>query len=133
MPGFANDASGNSIVWSDNVDFSGNVIPSRAITTDGQLLIGSSVAPNIRVGTLGSSDSSITWTVGNGTITGQVTGETSVGKTITGDVGGPLMPSSGNWNILGTVTPAGTNPVNTAGSGSTLVVNVQRSQAVAAA
>lgn len=68
MPGFANDPSGNSIVWADNVDFSGAVIPDRAITLDGQLLIGSSTAPNIRPGIPTSSDNSITITKGHGTL-----------------------------------------------------------------
>lgn len=54
MPGFANDAANNSIMWSDNLDFSGNVIPGRAITTNGQLLIGSTTAPNIQTGILTS-------------------------------------------------------------------------------
>ena len=42
-----------------------------------------------------------------------------VGTTITGDSGGALSPSSGNWNIQG-----GTN-MKTSGSGSTLTLNVQ--------
>lgn len=54
-----------------------------------------------------------------------------VGQTITGTSGGALSPSSGNWNILGASTAAGTSPVSTSGSGSTLTVNVQKSQAIA--
>src|ERR1700687_1425375 len=60
MGGFANDAAGNTIVWADNIDFSGNVIVSRSITTNGQLLIGSTAAPNIRTGTLTSPSGSVT-------------------------------------------------------------------------
>ena len=82
------------------------------------MLIGSTAAPNIRVGTLGSSDGSITWTSGSGTITGQVSGGTTVGKTITGNTGGALSPTAGNWNI---VTSNSTTLF--AGSGSTLTVN----------
>lgn len=78
MPGFANDASGNSIMWSDNVDFSGAVIPSRAITTDGQLLIGSTAAPNIKVGTLTSTGGTIAVTAGSGTINLETTGVSTV-------------------------------------------------------
>lgn len=55
----------------------------------------------------------------------------AVGETITGNTGGALSPTSGNWNILGTSTAAGTTPVQTAGSGSTLTVQVQRTQAIA--
>jgi fibronectin-binding autotransporter adhesin len=54
-----------------------------------------------------------------------------VGETITGNTGGALSPTSGNWNILGTSTAAGTTPVQTSGSGSTLTVQVQKSQAIA--
>lgn len=55
-----------------------------------------------------------------------------VGQTITGDTGGPLSPTAGNWNILGSSPAAGTNPVQTTGAGSTLTVNVQKSQAIGA-
>lgn len=54
-----------------------------------------------------------------------------VAETITGNVGGALSPTSGNWNILGTSTAAGTTPVQTSGSGSTLTVDVQMAQAIA--
>jgi hypothetical protein len=55
----------------------------------------------------------------------------AVGETITGNVGGALSPTAGNWNILGTSTAAGTTPVQTSGTGSTLTVQVQKSQAIA--
>lgn len=55
----------------------------------------------------------------------------AIGETITGDIGGPLSPTAGNWNILGTSTAAGTTPVQTSGAGSTLTVQVQKSQAIA--
>lgn len=54
------------------------------------------------------------------------------GQTITGNSGGALTPTAGNWNILGGSVAAGTSPVATAGAGSTLTVNVQRAQAIAA-
>lgn len=56
---------------------------------------------------------------------------TGSGETITGNTGGALSPTAGNWNILGTSTAAGTTPVQTAGSGSTLTVQVQKAQAIA--
>lgn len=55
----------------------------------------------------------------------------AIGETITGNTGGALSPTAGNWNILGTSTAAGTTPVQTAGSGSTLTVQVQTTQAIA--
>jgi hypothetical protein len=63
MPGFDNNT-----MYADNVDFRGvqPVVPQ--ITTDGQLLIGSTATPHIKAGTLTSLDSSITITPGSGTI-----------------------------------------------------------------
>jgi hypothetical protein len=51
-------------------------------------------------------------------------------KFITGDSGGPLAPTAGNWNIFGASTAAGTSPVTTSGAVSTLTINVQKSQAI---
>ncbi len=48
---------------------------------------------------------------------GFVTLSGGAGQTITGDAGGALSPSSGNWNIIG--GPG----VTTSGSGSTLTIN----------
>lgn len=66
MPGFDT----GSVMFALNVDFTGNSLTegTAQVTTDGQLLIGSSVAPNIRVGTLTSGDGSILITPGNGTL-----------------------------------------------------------------
>lgn len=59
------------------------------------------------------------------------TSGTGLGETITGQSGGALSPTGGNWNIFGASTAAGTSPVVTSGSVSTLTVNVQKSQAIA--
>lgn len=92
-----------------------------ALATDGQLIIGSTAgAP--AAASLTSSDSSVTITPGSNSISLTVTGGTTVGKTITGDTGGALSPTSGNWNITGQGTP-NTTGIQTTGSGSTL--NVQ--------
>src|SRR6187455_2476093 len=53
---------------------------------------------------------------------------TGIGQTITGNSGGALSPTAGNWNILGASAAAGTSPVTTSGAVSTLTVNVQTSQ-----
>ena len=60
MAGFSNDASLKEIVYADNVDFSGGTIPAGQITTDGQLIIGSTASPNLRTGVLTSPDNSVT-------------------------------------------------------------------------
>lgn len=115
-----------------NVNFTSST-KTATVTADGQLMIGAGSGQAIRIGTLGSTDGSITWTVGPGTITGQVTGGASVGKTITGTTGGALSPTGGNWNILAGTGAAGTTPIQTNGAASTLTINVQRSQAIASA
>jgi len=107
----------NNIMYADNVDFTGSTSPSAQVTTDGELLIGSTAAPNIRVGSLASSGGTITITAGSGTINLDVNGS-SVGQTITGDAGGALSPTAGNWNIVG-----GTGGISTSGTGSTLTIN----------
>lgn len=218
MAGFQND-----VVFANNVDFSGQGIPAATISTNGQLLIGSTAlnagGTHINVGNLTSPDGSIAigyaspnitlqalgghavtsfaMQVGTSPITPDGTGQvvfngatvaagthpvrtdgtalhtmalevqisqaiaatdatkiglsnfdsarftvdangfvsasgTGLGQTITGDTGGALAPTAGNWNIFGAYPAAGTNPVRTTGAGSTLTVNVQISQALAA-
>ncbi len=76
-------------------------INSAALGTNGQVLIGSTGA-DPQFGSITSGDGSITITGGAGTLALSVTSGTTVGKTITGDTGGALSPTLGNWNILGT-------------------------------
>lgn len=57
----------NEVLYGINVDFSGSIHPSAQVSANGQLLIGSSVAPNIRVATL-SAGFGISVTNGNGSI-----------------------------------------------------------------
>jgi len=52
---------------------------------------------------------------------------------LTGDTGGQLNPTANNFNIFSSTTGPGTTPIQVAGSGSTLSINLQRSQAIAAA
>ncbi len=111
MPGFD-----NGTVFCNNVDFTGAATVTPQVTTDGQLLIGSTASPNIKVGSITSGDSSITVTAGSGTLALSVAGGATVGKTITGDAGGALVPTLGNWNIVGTTAQG----VTSSGAGSTL-------------
>jgi hypothetical protein len=107
-------------------------ITKLAVGTDGQVLIGATGA-DPAFGIITSPDSSITFGLGANTLAMSVTGGTTVGKTITGNSGGPLNPIAGNWNIFGGTVVSGVSPVSTSGGGNTLTVNVQRSQALAAA
>jgi len=106
----------NDVLVAANVNFNntGAKPHTGIITTDGQLLIGSTAAPKIQAGTLTSTDSSITIGYSSPNITLQVAGGTTVGKTITGNSGGALSPTAGNWNIQGT------GSITTSGAGSTL-------------
>lgn len=63
MPGFD-----NSVMYADNVDFSGGSPVAAKVTTNGQLLIGATAAPHIRVGNL-VAGAGATVTNGAGTIT----------------------------------------------------------------
>lgn len=89
-------------------------VASNALT-NGQLLIGSTgndpVVANLTQGT------GVVITNGSGTISIAINTST-VGQTITGDSGGALSPTAGNWNIVSTAT----NGIDTSGSGSTLTV-----------
>lgn len=82
--------------------------------TDGQLLIGNSANSGLEKATL-TAGTGIDITNGNGSIELAVDGSV-VGQTITGDSGGALSPTSGNWNILGA------GETSTSGSGSTLSI-----------
>jgi len=100
-----------------------------ALATDGQLIIGSTAG--VPAAATLSPGAGISITNGSNSITIAVNTST-VGQTITGDSGGALSPTAGNWNILGSTAAAGTSPLVTVGSGSTLTITAQRSQAIAA-
>lgn len=85
-----------------------------SMATDGKVLIGST-AGNPAAATL-TAGTGITITNGSNAITIAANGSV-VAQTLTGDSGGSLSPSSGNFNILG--GPG----VTTSGSGSTLTIN----------
>lgn len=100
------------------------------LATNGQIIIGSTAgvpaAANLTAGT------GISITNGANSISIAVN-PSVVGETITGNSGGALSPTAGNWNILGATVAAGTSPLVTAGAGSTLTINAQRSQALSSA
>lgn len=91
----------NNVMYADNVDFSGSVNPAPQITTDAQLLIGSTAAPNIRPGVLTSPDGSIDFGYSAPNITGQIATGSAVVKTITGNTGTAATPTLGNINVVG--------------------------------
>jgi hypothetical protein len=94
MAGFSND-----VMYANNVRFDGAKQPGQ-VTTDGQLLIGSTAAPNIRVGTLTSAGGTITITPGAGTINLETAGGgiaiDSIGVDTTSGTGvDPVVPTAG--------------------------------------
>lgn len=134
MPGFANDASGNSIMWTDNVDFS-NIHPrSRAITTNGQLLIGSTIAPNIQPGFLTSPGGTLLIGYNSPNITIDLAGGAAAIEKVALQTGtSPILPLGGTITFNGATVAAGVNPVRTDGTGAnTMALEVQISQAIAA-
>ncbi len=84
--------------------------------SDGQIPIGQTGGVPV-LGTL-TAGTGISVTNGAGSITVAVNGSV-VGETITGDSGGALSPTAGNWNILGSGSTV------TSGAGSTLTVALQ--------
>lgn len=73
MAGFSIGSDGSDVLFADNVDFSGGVVPQPQITLNGQLLIGSTALPHIRTNTL-TAGSGISITNGAGSITIATTG-----------------------------------------------------------
>jgi hypothetical protein len=104
-----------TILFADNASYDGTERNGK-LTTNGQLWVGSTASPHVVKGSIISTDASLTVGFVSPNINLTITGGTTVGKTITGDSGGALSPTAGNWNILGL---AGSK---TSGSGSTLTV-----------
>lgn len=111
MAGFDNET-----VYFQNIDPRGVTPVEPQMTTDGQLLIGST-GSNPKIGQITSSTLTIGYNDPN--ITLEPSGS-ALGQTLTGDNGGPISPTNGNWNIFSTPT----NGIGTTGSGSTLTVSM---------
>jgi len=117
MPGFSTITGDESIVWADNLSFDGTE-RSGKLTTDGELLIGSTVAPHIRKGSLVSSDGTVTITSGAGTI--DLKAGASVPTTFTAEDASTCSPIANVLNIVGT-TGGG---INTSAAGNTLTISL---------
>lgn len=120
MAGFEND-----VMLGKNLNFD-PVAPKPhlgIINAAGKIPIGTGNVqpiPEILGGSITSPDGSLTIGYSSPNIT-IVANSGVVGETITGNTGGPLSPTAGNWNILGTST----NGIQTSGSGSTLTTRMQ--------
>ncbi len=93
---------------------------SNGLVTDGKLWIGSTIVnaggTHIKVGSITSPLGTLSVAYNSPNITIDTNGS-AIGQTITGDSGGALSPTAGNWNVLGR------SGSKTSGSGSTLTVN----------
>lgn len=132
MPGFDNNT-----MYADNVDFTGSTTPSPQVSTNGQLLIGATAAPNIRVGTLTSSGGTITITPGAGTINLDLAGGGVAVDSIDVDAHtapgtDPVVPTAGGLiTVTGAQVAAGTVGANVIRTDSlaanTYTIEIQRS------
>lgn len=102
-------------------------ITKLAVGTNGQVLIGATGA-DPAFASLTSTGGTISFTAGANSL--NLEAGASVPTTFTATTG-TATPALNNLNILGASTAAGTSPVSTTGSGSTITVNVQKSQAIA--
>lgn len=131
MAGFDND-----VMYADNVDFTGGSPVTGKVTTNGQLLIGASSAPNIKVGNLTSPLGTLLIGYSSPNITLDLAGGSMGVDSIAVQTGtSPVVPdSNGLVTFNGAVVAAGTNPVRSDGTGAnTYALEVQISQAIAAA
>ena len=99
MGGFSSVTGEETIMYADNASFDGTP-RDGALSTNGELWIGASSSPHVKVGTLTSPDASILISYSSPNITLRASGAV-IGQTITGDSGGALSPTAGNWDILG--------------------------------
>ncbi len=121
-----------TVTFTDNMSFDGTERGGK-MTTNGELWIGSTASPHVKKGSITSPLGTITIGYSSPNITLEVAGGASAVEHLTGDTGGQLNPTANNFNIISTVNPAGSTPIQVAGSGSSLSINLQRSQALAAA
>lgn len=115
MAGLTNNGS-QSIVFADNVDFSGATVATATVTQDGELLIGSSSAPYLAPALLTSNQGTITPTFGSNSI------NLDSAMTITGDSGTDIIPNgpvqfTGGSGITVSTSAAPSNVVTITGTG----------------
>lgn len=117
MAGFRNE-----VLHAVNVDFSGGSPVVGKVVADGQLLIGATAAPNIRVATL-TAGAGISITNGAGSIQIDATGLSAT--TFTADAGS-ATPAGNNINIIGTSGQG----ITSSGAGSTITFTVANATTV---
>ena len=91
------DDDDETVLYADNASFDGTE-RGGILSADGELWIGNAASPKVRKGAIVSSGLTVGYSAPDITI--EPSGS-AIGQTITGDTGGPLSPTLGNWNILG--------------------------------
>lgn len=138
MAGSSNITGEESILFADNMSFDGTQ-RGGAMTTDGEIWIGSTTAPHVRKGTI-TGGPGVTITPGPGSIQIGLSGgglafdQINVDATSGGGTD-PVVPSAtGELILSGAVVAAGTNPIRTTSTAvNTISIEAQTSQALAAA
>ena len=98
MAGTSNITNSESIMFADNASFDGTERGGK-MNADGQLWIGSTSLPHVRLGSITSPDSTLTISYASPNITIETNGSI-IGGTITGNTGGAIPPTAGNWNVV---------------------------------
>lgn len=105
-----------TVTFTDNMSFDGTERGGK-MTTNGQLWIGSTALPHVRLGSLTSTGGTVTITTGAGTINLESAAGSGTVQHLTANSGGSLNPDgSGNFNVVGL------SGSKTSGSGSTVTI-----------
>lgn len=118
MGGFSSVTNDETIMYADNASFDGTKRDGK-LSADGEIWIGSSVAPHVRKGTI-TGTSGVTITPGNGTIQIGLSGGGAGIDSFTPDSGtSPVVPDSN-----GLVTMAGSGSITTVGGANSLTTQL---------
>lgn len=123
-----------TITFTDNMSFDGTE-RGGAMTTNGQLWIGSTASRHVKLGSITSPLGTLTIGYSSPNITLDLAGGSKAIDSIAMQTGtSPVVPdAAGLLTFNGAVVAAGTNPVRTDGTGAnTMALEVQISQAIAA-
>lgn len=117
-----------TVMHADNASMDGTK-RGGVLAANGDLWIGSLVSPHVKKGTLTSPDGSVTIGYSSPNITLQA--GTAIPTTFIED-SGSAVPAANTLHIVGTIAAAGTKPLSTIGAASTVTIQTQYSQAIAA-
>jgi hypothetical protein len=125
MPGFSSNILGNDVVFAGNVNFSGDPNHADSITTNGQLLIGTTAlnagGTHINVGQITSPGNTISIGYSSPNITIDLAGGGQSIQTLSSDIGTLITPSpTHNIQLVGHVNEQGATKFSTIVAGTNL-------------